>query len=584
LGSWRVEFRPDGDVWTVSEELNRIWGDEPGTQVTMGTGFARVHPDDRIRVAEAWTAAIHTAGPSEWDQRILVDGQERWIAVHARVECDQAGRPFAMAGTNQDITERKRIETELRAAEAKYRLVTENASDVIWLMDAETQRFVYVSPSVMRLRGYAPEEVMAQPAERSLTPESQARVDAVITENLSPFLAGAAAGGPFVTLVDQPTKSGDVVPTEVTTSYVRDEATGKVYIVGVSRDITERKRTEGRLEQLASEQAAVLTTVPAAIWYVVGRQIVWTNPAIEELFGYSAIETIGMDTSAFYVNRTTFDDVRRNGYAVLDRGECYRCEVEMKRRTGESVWCHLAGRYIDAGHPARGAIWVIQDISARKRAEERLQSAAEAQRALLREVNHRVKNNLSALLGIVHLEQDRAVTDGQPAVDRAMHELDARLRSLATVHAMLSLSEWRPVRLDDLCSRVISNVLGASAGHPRHMQIDDSPVVVDANQAHNLALVLSELATNTLKYGTDPKRPTIRVAFEQTDGDVLLTYRDEGPGFPAAVLEGPGSAERVGLQLIRGLVYQSLRGELTLSNDRGAVVAITFPLGVQGEQ
>jgi PAS domain S-box-containing protein len=370
----------------------------------------------------------------------------------------------------------------------------------------------------------------------------------------------------------------------VTTRYVRDEATGKVYIVGVSRDITERKKTEGRLEQLASEQATVLNTVPAAIWCVIGRKIVWANPAIEELLGYSAAETMGMDTAAFYLNRTTYDEIGRHGYAVLARGESYSCEVNMKRKTGDSVWCHVAGRYVDPSQPERGAIWVIQDITARKRAEEKLRSIAEAQRVLLREVNHRVKNNLSALLGMVHLEQDRAVAEGQPGIDRAMHELDARLRSLATVHAMLSLSEWRPVRLDDLCSRIISSVVGVSAGYPRHMHVGDSPVVVGANQAHNLALVLSELATNTLKYGADSDRPSIRVTIEQVGGDVLLTYRDEGPGFPAVVLDGMGGATHVGLELIRGLVHQSLRGQIILSNDGGAVATVQFPLAVQGEQ
>ncbi len=583
LGSWRVEFTPGGDRWTVSDELNRIWGDLPGTDVTMSKAFSRIHPDDRSGVAEAWAAAIHAEGPSQWDQRILVEGQEKWIEVHARVESDQVGLPFAMSGTHQDITERKRTETELRAAEAKYRLVTENASDVIWLMDFETQRFVYVSPSVTLLRGYSPEEVMAQPVSHSLTHELQERVADAVVGNLPPFLAGAASGGPFVGLVDQPTKDGGIVQTEVTTRYVRDEATGRVYVVGVSRDVSERQQTESLLKQLASEQATVLNTVPAAIWCVVGRTIVWSNPAIEDLFGYPAAETIGMDTAAFYLNRTIYDDVGRSGYSVMARGESYSCEVEMKRRTGEAVWCHLAGRYVEPGGPEKGAIWVIQDITARKRAEEKLRSFGEAQRALLREVNHRVKNNLSALLGMVHLEQDRAVSAGHTGTERAMHDLDARLRSLATVHAMLSLSEWRPVRLDDLCSRIISSVLGASASHLRRVHVSDSPVVVDANQAHNLALVLSELATNTLKYGADPERPSIRVTIEKADGSVYLTYHDEGPGFPAAVLEEVGGASRVGLELMRGLVHQSLRGRLTLSNDGGAVVKVQFPLAGQGE-
>jgi PAS domain S-box-containing protein len=577
LGSWTVAFTPGGDVWTVSDELHRIWGEPPGTPATTESGFERIHPDDRARVADVWTAAIQSRVPSQWDQRILVGGDERWIAVHARVERTPDGQPVTMTGTNQDITDRKRIETELRATEAKYRLVTENASDVIWLLDVESGRFVYVSPSVEKLRGYSPEEVMALPAEAALTSASQDRVKQTMADHLARFFAGNSPGGPIITLVDQPTKGGTVVPTEVTTRYVRDESSGRVYAVGISRDISERCVTEGRLANLASEQATVLNTVPATIWCAIERKIVWTNPAMLDLLGYTPDEAIGMGVDPFYASRTDYDDVGQHGYAAMARGETFSCEVLMRRKSGDDVWCHLAGRYIDPADRARGAIWVIQDITARKLAEQQLRSSADAQRVLLREVNHRVKNNLSALLAMVHMEQDRAVVEGQPAVKRTMSDLDARLRSLATVHAILSFSEWRPVRLDDLCSRLIAQVIGASAGHLRNLQVTESQVVVDANQAQSLALVVSELATNTLKYGADPGQPSIWVSIAQSDTQVFLTYRDRGPGFPPTVLSGGGTATNVGLELVGGLVHQTLRGRVTMSNDAGAVVSIEFP-------
>jgi len=350
---------------------------------------------------------------------------------------------------------------------------------------------------------------------------------------------------------------------------------------GTHQDITDRKLSEDRLSHAVTEQKAVLDTMPAGIWCVVDRRVVWANAAVEAVLGYSPAEVTGMDTSAFYQERRNYDDIGTTGYGMLARGGTYQCEVRMRRKKGESIWVSLAGRYVDAAHPELGAIWVIQDVTERRHAVDALAVYAEAQRALLREVNHRVKNNLAAILGVVHLEQDKAVGAGQPVAAVALKELDARLRALASVHAMLSHTEWRPVRLTDLCTRIITaSIAGHGAGKPS-FRIADSDVEVDSNQAHSLALVLCELATNTAKYGAGPASTLAEVAIGRSTDAVRLSYRDYGRGYPEAVLAGTAKGQ-VGLELIRGMVAQNLRGHLSLRNDGGAVTDIEFPAGHAG--
>ena len=95
-------------------------------------------------------------------------------------------------------------------------------------------------------------------------------------------------------------------------------------------------------------------------------------------------------------------------------------------------------------------------------------------------------------------------------------------------------------------------------------------------QAHNLAIVINELATNTIQHtlpGRSTARINVRVALE--DDAILFEYRDDGPGYPEDVLQLERHA--VGFDLIRNLVRQSLRGELSLHNDEGAVAVIRFP-------
>ncbi len=146
----------------------------------------------------------------------------------------------------RDITARKEAGEALRASEERYRLITESASDVIWTLDVETLRFTYVSPSVERLRGYTAEEVMAEPIEAALLPEHTLLVQQMLNEQLSLFLAGekADSGPPSVVEVQQPRKDGTLVWTEVSSKLVRNPRTGRVEVLGVTRDISERKRTE----------------------------------------------------------------------------------------------------------------------------------------------------------------------------------------------------------------------------------------------------------------------------------------------------------------------------------------------------
>jgi two-component sensor histidine kinase/HAMP domain-containing protein len=210
--------------------------------------------------------------------------------------------------------------------------------------------------------------------------------------------------------------------------------------------------------------------------------------------------------------------------------------------------------------------------------EQELERYARTQEVLLREVNHRVKNNLAAIIGVLHLEEGQASSRHDDAVGRILREMESRIRSLATVHAQLSGVEWRPLPLADLCHRLLRSSLGEAGRATPDLRVSTSAVRVDSAQAHNLALVLNELATNTLKYGRAADGSG-RVAVEiGTDGgEIVLTYRDAGAGFPPAILGLAPENLGTGLQLIRGIVESSLGGSLQLANDGGAVTTLRFP-------
>lgn len=163
--------------------------------------------------------------------------------------------------------ERSRTDEALRLAESRYRLISENASDVIWLLELPSLTFSYISPSVERLRGWPAEEIMAQPLDAALTPESAARVEEALRQMLARI--GAGDPGPFTKTmeVDQPRRDGSIVPTEVVTTVLLDANGQPARVLGITRDISERRRNEAALarHQLELEQRVEERTVALSV-------------------------------------------------------------------------------------------------------------------------------------------------------------------------------------------------------------------------------------------------------------------------------------------------------------------------------
>jgi GAF domain-containing protein len=213
---------------------------------------------------------------------------------------------------------------------------------------------------------------------------------------------------------------------------------------------------------------------------------------------------------------------------------------------------------------------------------EQARQDAQTKATLLREVSHRVKNNLAAILGIVALEMNRPV-DETMNFHVVMQDIQSRIRGLATIHDLLSATHWSPLPLDELVKDVIHAALGGSPIQQRigvTVRAPKEKILVAPKQATGLALVVNELTTNSIKHGFRG-RPEGDIDVEISTGDltgqvVTLRFRDDGPGWPQDVLRG--ERESVGLRLVRLTVRSPLRGFLALDNDGGAVTTVTFRL------
>lgn len=167
---------------------------------------------------------------------------------------DSQGRVIGFASLAVDVTERHRAEEALRASEQKFRLLAENALDVIWTLDFEG-RITYVSPSVERLRGFKPDEIIGRPMKEALTPESYEAA----REALAHLRTHGELPADHYTF-EQPCKDGSTVWTDMTVTPMRSEEGEVLGFLGITRDITRQRETEERLTHMAHHDP--LTDLP----------------------------------------------------------------------------------------------------------------------------------------------------------------------------------------------------------------------------------------------------------------------------------------------------------------------------------
>ncbi|MBN1259589.1 MAG: GAF domain-containing protein [Anaerolineae bacterium] len=208
---------------------------------------------------------------------------------------------------------------------------------------------------------------------------------------------------------------------------------------------------------------------------------------------------------------------------------------------------------------------------------EQARHDAETKSILLSEVNHRVKNNLMAIVGLLYAERRHAENSARGLYQAIIDDLIIRLQGLATVHTLLSDVEWAPLRLSDLVTQIVTSTL-KTLTHGKLITVAVVPCSVHVlpDQAHNLALVVSELVTNTLRHAVREEHVTqVSVDIRKDRGFVYFEFRDDGPGFPDEVLRD--ECQSVGLSVIRNIVHRNLKGTVQLTNDRGAVITVIFP-------
>ncbi len=524
-----------------------------------------VHPDFRQRVADRARRALEIGEPLRplEEKLLLMDG----TAIDAEVTGGRLildGQP-TMQVFVRDITQRKRAEAALQASERQFRRIIETMQDGYFRTD-RSLRLVMVSPSGARIFGYA-------------SPEKMVGMDVGALYRDQPARDGAQSilrkhGKILDYVVEARRKDGTTFWVSLNATFITDDHGQTTGVEGFVRDITERKLAQEALRKSEAHLRSVIAAVPFIIWDLdrTGAILLSEGTALAQL-GLKSGELVGQNVFIAFQNEPEALAPIRRGLA----GE----ELEAELQSGGRNWHN---RYVprrDVTGNVCGLVGVSVDITDRVVAQKQLEALLEQHQRdartkgeLLREVNHRVTNNLSSILGLFVSEHKALEPASQPVVKPVLDRLTQRIRGLFTAHRLLSDSAWAPLRVDKLAEKIIGAALSAVPhGSATRITIPPTQAVVSPRQAGNLALILNELTTNSINHGQTAGTP-LALSLETGSEDEYLTvcYRDNGPGFPAEILAG--TRGNIGLQLIRQLATESLRGQLTLANDSGAVVRL----------
>ncbi len=207
---------------------------------------------------------------------------------------------------------------DLTASERSYRLLAENVTDVIWTFDLKTMRFTYVSPSVQRMRGYTQQEAVGERLEHALSPQSLKNIVKLLQEELArEHAVGVDPNRSVTTEIQESHKNGSYHWAEVTSTFIRNAEGRAIGVLGVTRDIDDRKKAEEALRKSEEQLKAIFNAAENVSFVTINAQkhepiILEFSPGAEKIFGYKRSEMIGAPCP-FY----TFLKMRLNFQQVM---------------------------------------------------------------------------------------------------------------------------------------------------------------------------------------------------------------------------------------------------------------------------
>ncbi|ADU67260.1 PAS sensor protein [Desulfurispirillum indicum S5] len=518
---------------------------------------AEFHRQDRVML-EHGQARRHD------DWVTYPDGRRAMMDTLKTPYCDEHGQMIGLIGVARDITEREQLRQQLE----QLSFTLDNSVEAVLIHSIEGE-FVYANRAASELYGYTVEElrrdVRLWHVDRQFNPE-----------NTRKRLLAVRNKGYFTQEVENCTRDGVVFPGEVRVQNMQ-YGDQELFLVFV-RDLTQEKFARQRRRELLAKKTILENMNDAIFIHDVNGQILEVNENMLRMYGVSAEEALSFDIARDYSAPDNDFTLLPTMWQQVVQGEVRRFEWHARRpHDGSSFYVDVILRKISLDE--RDVILAsVRDITEQKQLRDNTLASLKEKEMLLKEIHHRVKNNMQIVSSLLNLQSLHSSDDAR--VVEVLEECQSRIRSMALIHEKLYQSDTL-ARIDfagyvrTLCQNLFRTY--KANAQAISLEVDVADVTFSINTAIPLGLILNELISNALKHAfADREKGVLFIRLQpQSGGRYLLEVQDDGVGFPAGfLLQGQGS---LGMELIHTLSEQ-LSGSVRLGNthDSGGYVVVEF--------
>jgi PAS domain S-box-containing protein len=525
-----------------------------------------MHPEDFARFEECCKQFITSKDEEVLENEYRLkqsNGEWRWFSsrdtVFSRAE---DGSPQQILGTAQDISLRKSSEETLKLRERAI----EASSNAIVIVDMRLPdiAIIYVNPAFERMTGYSPQEVLGKNC-RFLQGKdrNQPQIDTL--------RRCIKAGESCTVILRNYRKDGTLFWNELNISPLYDKHNTLTHFIGIQTDITNRKIAEEKLQEARAQLQAVLDAVPGFVsWISYDLKYLGVNRHLAAAYNLNPEEFVGQQLCAFE-NSPDYTEFM---------SEFMKSSAISASKVFDSISSNRGRFYLIAAQKyqqGKAAVSVGIDITERKQAEEKLLASLREKEVMLKEIHHRVKNNLQIVSSLLKL-QSGYIRD--PEALGLFKDSYNRVRSMALIHEKLyRSSDLSGIDASEYIHNLVANLCSAYGvcSEKIAVKIDVEKIAIDIDTAIPCGLIINELVSNSLKYAFPEGKQglvTINLKLSQDNRKMfVLTVADDGIGLPPNFdLE---TSDSLGLQLVFNLTEQ-LGGTIQVSGNKGTFYKIIF--------
>jgi len=566
----------EGFIIEFNVAAQKTFGYKPEEVIGKHVSILYANPDERIRITDD---EIYTKGSFSGEVINKKKSGELFVAfLSASVLKNDEGFVVGAMGISHDISELKRAERELKESEEKYRDLFENATDLIQSVGSDG-KILYVNNEWKKTLGYDDHEIENRSIFDFIHPDSIEHCQI----SFKKILLGESIRIIDLTFIS---KDGTAVICEGSVSSKLENG-NFVSTRGIFRNITEKQQIEKEIKQ--SQEKLFTQSVKLNAIIESGSHIIWTvdknlrlstfnKNYAHQLLKQSGIEAqVGVSVFAFDSQSSEpYDNFWIKKYESAFAGNPQYLETEFINKNGEESWREI---YLNPIFNENGDVLEVSgighDITEKKQSEAKIRKSLQEKEILLKEVHHRVKNNLQVISSILNLQSSYVKDEGTLSI---LKESQNRIKSMAFIHESLyQTKDFSSINFSEYIINLSQNLIHSYSNFDREIKLnlDIQNVFLNLDLAIPCGLIINEIVSNALKHAFVEKKEggEVSIKMKIVEDDLILLIGDNGKGLPKHI--DYRNTESLGLQLVVTLTDQ-LSGTIELHLEKGTNYSIVF--------